>query len=243
MTVFASAFTRLATGFLPPSLLIFLFGACMQLFDPRSIAVTSGHFIGGRVVPDTARLSVLRPSDGQEHAGLPLADASTVDAAVQNAWQAWRSSDWARRAPRERARVMRRWADLIEADGEHLATLEAVCSTRPVRDAMAGHGIAHRTGGAHGLQRGQVLPVGLDQVGPAPHHPGPLARGTPRPVTAAPSLPGVLHSGIHGAGVGQWQAGVLLPVRRAQHAQARGVGHHTATDEVAAGDGNGAGIK
>ncbi|WP_066263148.1 aldehyde dehydrogenase family protein [Hydrogenophaga flava] len=109
----------------------------MQIFDPHAVAVQSAHFIGGRVVPDTAQLNVLRPSDGQVHAGLPLADASTVDAAVQNAWQAWRHSDWARRAPRERARVLRRWADLIEADVQRLSVLEAVCSTRPVRDAAA----------------------------------------------------------------------------------------------------------
>jgi aldehyde dehydrogenase (NAD+) len=109
----------------------------MPLFDPQTIAVPSGHFIGGRLVADTARLAVLRPSDGQTHAELPLADASTVDAAVQDAWRAWRQSDWARRAPRERARVLRRWADLIEADVQHMAPLEAVCSTRPVRDAAA----------------------------------------------------------------------------------------------------------
>jgi aldehyde dehydrogenase (NAD+) len=109
----------------------------MQLFDPRSIAVTRGHFIGGRVVPDVPRLSVLRPSDGEVHADLPLADADVVDAAVLDAWHAWRHTDWATRAPRERARVLRRWADLIEADGACLAPLEAVCSTRPVRDALA----------------------------------------------------------------------------------------------------------
>ncbi len=39
--------------------------------------------------------------------------------------------------PRERARVLRRWADLIEADAQGLAPLEAVCSTRPVRAASA----------------------------------------------------------------------------------------------------------
>jgi aldehyde dehydrogenase (NAD+) len=109
----------------------------MSLFDPHTIAVASGHFIGGRLVADTARLAVLRPSDGQAHAELPVADASIVDAAVQDAWRAWRTSDWARRAPRERARVLRRWADLIEADVQHMAPLEAVCSTRPVRDAAA----------------------------------------------------------------------------------------------------------
>ena len=109
----------------------------MHAFDPRQIATPSGHFIGGRFVPGHGRIVVHRPSDGQAHADLPLADADMVDAAVENAWQAWRSSDWARRPPRERARVMRRWADLVEADVAALAPLEAVCSTRPVRDAAA----------------------------------------------------------------------------------------------------------
>ncbi len=88
-------------------------------------------------MPDAGRIPVRRASDNQVHAELPLADAAAVDAAVQDAWKAWRTSDWARRAPRERARVLRRWADLIEADVQGLAPLEAVCSTRPVRDASA----------------------------------------------------------------------------------------------------------
>jgi aldehyde dehydrogenase (NAD+) len=108
----------------------------MQTFQPDQVAVPSGHFIGGRLVHDAAQLQVLRPSDAQRYADLPLADASTVDAAVQDAWSAWRRSDWARRAPRERARVLRRWADLVQADGARLAPLEAVGSTRPLRDAM-----------------------------------------------------------------------------------------------------------
>ncbi|MFS8981393.1 aldehyde dehydrogenase family protein [Cupriavidus necator] len=109
----------------------------VQIFDPQTVSVASGHFIGGRLVPDAGRIPVRRPSDNQVHAELPLADAAAVDAAVQDAWKAWRTSDWARRAPRERARVLRRWADLIEADVQGLAPLEAVCSTRPVRDASA----------------------------------------------------------------------------------------------------------
>lgn len=106
-------------------------------FDPQTIRVPSGHFIGGRLVPDAGRITVRRPSDNAVHAELPLADASTVDAAVQDAWQAWRTTDWARRAPRDRARVLRRWADLIDADVANMAPLEAVCSTRPLRDAAA----------------------------------------------------------------------------------------------------------
>lgn len=56
---------------------------------------------------------------------------------MRDAHAAHQRSDWARRAPRERARVLRRWADLIEADVQRLAALEAVCSTRPLRDAAA----------------------------------------------------------------------------------------------------------
>ena len=96
----------------------------------------SAHFIGGQYVegkPNT--IDVKRPSDGVSYAGLPVADADLVDQAVQDSWSAFKSSDWARRAPRDRARVMRRWADLIDADVKTLAPLEAVGSTRPIREA------------------------------------------------------------------------------------------------------------
>ncbi|MFI8615431.1 aldehyde dehydrogenase family protein [Acidovorax sp. NPDC077693] len=109
----------------------------MPVFDPHAVAVPFGHFIDGRLVSDAPRRTVLRPSDGQTHAELPVADTGTVDAAVSSASRAWRHSDWARRAPRDRARVLRRWADLVEADAPLLATMEAVCSTRPLRDALS----------------------------------------------------------------------------------------------------------
>jgi aldehyde dehydrogenase (NAD+) len=111
----------------------------VRTFHPDHINVLSGHFIDGALVPASfdAGIEVYRPSDGKRYAALPLADAETVDRAVSNAWTRWRASDWARRAPRERARVLRRWADLVEADGAVLAPLEAVGSTRPLREALA----------------------------------------------------------------------------------------------------------
>ncbi|UUT23004.1 aldehyde dehydrogenase family protein [Pseudomonas sp. T8] len=66
-----------------------------------------------------------------------IADAELVEEAVNNAWQAFARSDWASRPPRERARVMRRWADLVEAEAAILAPLEAVGSTRPHQDVIA----------------------------------------------------------------------------------------------------------
>lgn len=111
----------------------------MPAFNPDQISVARGHFINGALLPigTGASIEVRRPSDGQAYADLPLADAAMVDRAVQNAWTAWRSSDWARCAPRDRARVLRRWADLVEADSATLGPLEAVGSTRPMRDAIA----------------------------------------------------------------------------------------------------------
>ena len=80
----------------------------MDSFDPALIAVRSAHFIGGRYVDGAAALDVLRPSDGAVYADLPVADAELVDRAVEDAWHAFKTSDWPRRAPRERARTLRR---------------------------------------------------------------------------------------------------------------------------------------
>lgn len=109
----------------------------MENLNPDSVAVRGAHFIGGTWVDDRAGLEVRRPSDNRAYGELPVADAALVDRAVQNAWHAFRYGDWARRPPRERARVLRRWADLVEADASTLAPLESVGSTRPIRDALA----------------------------------------------------------------------------------------------------------
>ncbi|MDK8264311.1 aldehyde dehydrogenase family protein [Pseudomonas oryzihabitans] len=109
----------------------------MASFDPRAIAVRCAHFIGGRTCDARAELEVFRPSDGGFQSGLPCASADLVDEVVEGTWRAWKVSDWASRSPRERARVMRRWADLVEADGEILGPLEAVGSTRPLREVLA----------------------------------------------------------------------------------------------------------
>ena len=109
----------------------------MPEFDPDKVAVPRGHFIAGRhVVPgQSGWIEVHRPSDARAYAEVPLADAGVVDDAVDDAWRSWRESGWATRAPRDRARVLRRWADLVEADADALGRMEAVGSTRALRDA------------------------------------------------------------------------------------------------------------
>ncbi|SFQ33677.1 aldehyde dehydrogenase [Variovorax sp. 770b2] len=110
----------------------------MDLFDPSLVQIPQGHFIGGEIVNEGAeRLAVLRPSDGAPQGEIPLADAAMVDRAVENAWQAFRLSPWARMAPRERAAILRRFADLVAADVAQLAPLEAIGSSRHVSAAAS----------------------------------------------------------------------------------------------------------
>jgi aldehyde dehydrogenase (NAD+) len=107
-------------------------------FDPSAITLPQGHFIGGAYHrTDETLIAVHRPSDGKLLGHVPDASDATVDFAVNNALDALKSSGWATRPPRERAKVMTRWAELIDRHAVSLAQLEAVSSTRPVAEAYA----------------------------------------------------------------------------------------------------------
>ncbi|KJF69157.1 hypothetical protein RS75_04095 [Rhizobium nepotum 39/7] len=54
-------------------------------FDPDSLSLPIGHFIGDRLIPAKNGIDMHRPSDGVEYAGCPKADATLVDEAVQTA--------------------------------------------------------------------------------------------------------------------------------------------------------------
>ena len=110
----------------------------MTDFAPDSVAFATGHYIGGEVVQAGERIAVTRPSDGATYADLPIAGADIIDRAVTNATKAVAASGWATQPPRERARAMRRWADLIEERAVELGRLEALGSTRPISQAVTG---------------------------------------------------------------------------------------------------------
>ncbi|MCF1471907.1 MULTISPECIES: aldehyde dehydrogenase family protein [Rhizobium/Agrobacterium group] len=107
-------------------------------FDPDTIALPIGHFIGDALVAANGALDMYRPSDGKAYAGCPIANEDMVDRAVQTAKQALKTSQWGSVRPRERTIVLQRWADLIEREAETLAKLEALSSTRPVGHMIAG---------------------------------------------------------------------------------------------------------
>lgn len=101
-------------------------------FNPDDVSPTIGHYIGGAYAPADGVIDVTRPSDGKVAAACPVADAGMVDRAVQTAKAALKTSNWGGIRPRERSKVLQRWADLIEAEAGTLAMLEAAYSTRPV---------------------------------------------------------------------------------------------------------------
>ncbi len=107
-------------------------------FAPDTIALPSGHFIGGAYVDAPQAIEVRAPSDNRVLGAIPCADATMVDRAVMAARAALDCSGWAGWLPRDRMRVLHAWADLMEQEAEHLAQLEAICSSRPVRQVREG---------------------------------------------------------------------------------------------------------
>lgn len=107
-------------------------------FDPAELTLPRGHYIGGRYVTARDQITVTAPSNGATLGAVPQADMAVVDRAVEAARTALRTSGWGRASPRERLRALHRWADLMEEEAPVLARLEAVCSSRPVADTVAG---------------------------------------------------------------------------------------------------------
>ena len=106
-------------------------------FDPNAVTLCADHLVDGVVLPgDGESIAVHRPSDGREIIPVHSASAGLVDEAIRSAHRAFRTSGWASLAPRNRAAVLLRWADLIDRDRIHLARIEATCSTRPVEDMV-----------------------------------------------------------------------------------------------------------
>ena len=102
-------------------------------FDPDSVELPSGLLIGGVRTDGVGEpFTVRRPSDGkiarEEHG----ASGDQVDYAVSVARETYRTGGWATGEPRDRMRVMRRWADLVDSHCEELARLESVVSVRPI---------------------------------------------------------------------------------------------------------------
>src|SRR6266568_4542188 len=94
-------------------------------------------FIAGEWVPSTAGtlLETSDPGTGKVLTEVPLGSAEDIDAAVAAARAALRT--WRRTAPLERASILWRVADLIEANADELAVLETLDTGKPLTHARS----------------------------------------------------------------------------------------------------------
>ena len=94
-------------------------------------------FIGGqwRDASDGAVFSTRCPANGEKLAECAQATKEDVDDAVAAAWEAF--GTWKKVPTSERAAILNRIADIIDANTEHLAMVESLDNGKPIRETMA----------------------------------------------------------------------------------------------------------
>jgi gamma-glutamyl-gamma-aminobutyraldehyde dehydrogenase len=96
-------------------------------------------FIAGRLVParDGRVFEDLSPIDGRAICAVARCGPEDVAAAVAAARGTFEKGSWRRTEPRERKRILRRFAEAIRADLDHLALLETRDVGKPIRDSVS----------------------------------------------------------------------------------------------------------
>jgi 4-guanidinobutyraldehyde dehydrogenase/NAD-dependent aldehyde dehydrogenase len=105
----------------------------------RSLPIEPRAFIDGNYVAAASgsTFDCVSPIDGRVLATVAATDAADVDLAVGAARKAFESGTWRRQPPRERKRVLLRFAELILQHGEELALLETLDMGKPISDSLA----------------------------------------------------------------------------------------------------------
>lgn len=100
------------------------------------IQIATGLFIDGQYVAALAgdTFDCVNPATGALLARMARGQAEDIDRAVASSLAAWRDGRWAKQAPRARAHVLLRWADLVQAHSEELALLETLDMGKPISD-------------------------------------------------------------------------------------------------------------
>jgi acyl-CoA reductase-like NAD-dependent aldehyde dehydrogenase len=101
--------------------------------QPEGRAFINGRHAGahdGRIFKD------ISPIDGEMICAVARCGRADIDAAVLSARNTFEQGIWRRTEPRERKRVLRRFAELIRADIDNLALLESRDVGKPISNAV-----------------------------------------------------------------------------------------------------------
>ncbi|KAG5846437.1 hypothetical protein ANANG_G00114960 [Anguilla anguilla] len=98
------------------------FAVMPKMADNRTHLILE-NYIGGKFVPCSRFIDSYDPSTGEVYCRVPDSDKEEVEAAVKAAQEAF--PEWASRSPAERAKVLHKLADLIDAHLEEFAQAES----------------------------------------------------------------------------------------------------------------------
>ena len=129
----------------------------------------ASHFVDGAYVEDRdgAVIDVIFPATGEVIARVHEATPAIIERALASAARAQR--EWAAVKPVERARILRRAADLIRERNQALSELETLDTGKPIQETT----VADATSGADALEyfaglaptvTGETVPLGRDFV-------------------------------------------------------------------------------
>jgi betaine-aldehyde dehydrogenase len=129
----------------------------------------ASHFVDGAYLEDVggAVIDVIYPATGAVIARVHEATPAVVEAALASATRA--QTAWAAMKPIDRARILRRAADIIRDRGEELAQLETLDTGKPIQETR----VADWPSGADALEYfaglaptvvGETIPLGRDFV-------------------------------------------------------------------------------
>lgn len=105
-----------------------------------AIRVTDAlHFIDGKEVASRSgrTFASIDPATGTELAQVAFGEPEDVDAAVDAARRTYESGAWAKRSPGERAKRLRRLADLIHDHADRIGAIESRDTGKPLGQATA----------------------------------------------------------------------------------------------------------
>src|SRR3954453_8335746 len=95
-------------------------------YVPQNLPTHIQHYINGEFLASVAgkTFDVLDPVSNQNYATAAAGQKEDIDLAVAAARDAFTSGPWPKMKPRERAKVLNRIADAVEAQEARLAELE-----------------------------------------------------------------------------------------------------------------------
>ncbi|MCB1625079.1 MAG: aldehyde dehydrogenase, partial [Pseudomonadales bacterium] len=104
----------------------------------RELSFATQAFINGRFVDarSGARFDSINPATGRVLCQVSAGDAADIDAAVVAARSVFNEGSWANMAPKNRKRILQRFAESIFKHREELALLETLDMGKPISDSL-----------------------------------------------------------------------------------------------------------